>query len=356
MPISFKPRRIHFALAACVLSATFCGFAWRESRKETHRLHEINRRLSARVAALNEEVAARQREIEDSRDATERVIDDLEQRIARLTTVRDKLSAELNEKTGEGFAVPNGIVLSIDPVDRKVWINLGEADGLAPRTTFNVLQRVGGEDTKGAIEVTRILGRHVAEARIVNELLGTPIVNGDSIYSPTWHRRAGEAFSLIGVIDIDGDGTADLERLERLVAVAGGEIDNLVDEKGTLRVHGAVPRDSKPQLTESTKFVVVGEIPEVNVDDDPQKVDRIQKILDYRRQLEDAARDHGVRVISLKDFLEYLGFKAKRRIFVPGGEAPYNSKTGSRSGTSSPYSGGKSPKSKAFAGSGPFRE
>ena len=320
MAFSFRPRGVHVALATCVLGAILCGIARREFWKETQRLHEINRRLTGRLAALDEEGAARQREIEDSRDATGKVIDDLEQQIARLTTVRDKLSAELDElsaeldnKIGGGFAVPDGIVLSMNAVDRKVWINLGEADGLAARTTFNVLQRVGGEDTKGAIEVTRILGQHIAEARILNELLGIPIVNGDAIYSPTWHRRAGEAFSLIGVMDIDGDGTADLDRLEQLVAFAGGEIDNLVDEKGTLRVHGAVPRDGKPQVTELTKFVVVGEIPEVIVDEDPQTVDRIQKILDYRQQLEDAARDHGVRVISLKDFLEYLGFQPKAR-------------------------------------------
>ena len=367
MALSFKPRGIHSVLVVLAIGIVVLAVGWRNSLRETDRVREANRALSARIAALEEEATARRREIDDSRDATEKVISDLEQQIAGLSDARDRLHAELEEKTG-GFAIPTGFIRWIDPVGRKVWINLGEVDRLKPRTTFNVLKGtrtrvtkgtlemgVGTDDVKGAIEVTRLLEDHLAEARILNALLETPFAKGDAIYSPTWHRRQGDAFSLLGTMDLDGDGTGDLDLLEQLISFSGGWIDNVVDEKGTLRVNGVIPNDGQPLVTKSTKFVVIGQIPEIEEGDDPQTVGRIQKILERRKELEAAAREQGVRVISLADFLPYIGFKPKR-VFVPGRDVLYDLKAGGRSAMNGPFSGVKSLKSKTFSSVGPVHE
>ena len=38
-----------------------------------------------------------------------------------------------------------------------------------------------------------------------------------------------------------------------------------------------------------------------------------------------------MRVVSLGDFLSYIGYKSQRRLFVPGSDVPYKLKSGSRS-------------------------
>jgi hypothetical protein len=43
------------------------------------------------------------------------------------------------------------------------------------------------------------------------------------------------------------------------------------------------------------------------------------------------ARLHGVKIISLNDFLSYIGYKPKRRLFKPGQERPFNLKAGAAS-------------------------
>ena len=78
-------------------------------------------------------------------------------------------------------------------------------------------------------------------------------------------------------------------------------------------------------------MVVIGRIPEIADTADPEEKANITKILERRRDLEEAARERGVRVVSLGDFLTYIGYKPHRRLFVPGSDVPYNLKSGSAS-------------------------
>ena len=93
---------------------------------------------------------------------------------------------------------------------------------------------VGGEDIKGSIEVTRVLEAHLSEARILTKTSITPMAKGDPIYSPLWSPGHGEAFSVIGIIDLDGDGKDDRDLFDESVQTAGGTIDNDVDPTGSL--------------------------------------------------------------------------------------------------------------------------
>jgi hypothetical protein len=177
-------------------------------------------------------------------------------------------------------------------------------------------------------------------------------------------------------MDLDGDGKDDRDLLREAVATAGATIDNDVDEKGELWINGKKPDEPKPRVTEKTKFVVIGKIGEIADTTDPDEQAIITKIAGLRKELEDAARERGVRVLSLSDFLVYIGYKQQRRLFVPGGDVPYKLKSGSHSAsvnegsgssrkssgtTSGSYSGDKSTKPKTFSGgntsgSGPFRK
>jgi hypothetical protein len=110
-------------------------------------------------------------------------------------------------------------------------------------------------------------------------------------------------------MDLDGDGQANTGALREWVGASGGTIDNEVDESGLVRVNGKVPEDGKPRVTANTKFVVIGKIPEIATAKDAEEKARIQRIVELTTDLMNQARQQGVRVVSLRDFLGYIGYK-----------------------------------------------
>jgi len=121
--------------------------------------------------------------------------------------------------------------------------------------------------------------------------------------------QTGEAFSIIGVVDLDGDGQDDRDELRKVLAAYHAVVDNDVDGTGILRVNGKV--HDKPRFTQRTKFVVIGKIPDAVDTDDAERIAAIQNIHRLRNHIVGAARDRGIRVISLNDFLRYVGPKKK---------------------------------------------
>jgi hypothetical protein len=337
----------------------------------------------ADIAAYKKEYTDTQAQLDELKDATDKRIAELDKRINGLVSRNKQLVAELDEKTRPSFDTPSGQIRFVDTVGKKVWIDIGEAEGLKPRTTFSVYKKqhsgvgrgtvkgtVGGEDIKASIEVTRVMEAHLSEARILTEDIYHPIMKGDPIYSPLWSAGHDEAFSFVGIVDLDGDKKDDRDLLEELVATAGATIDNDVSPKGVLTVNSKVPDNDKPIVTEHTKFVVIGRIPEVADTADPEEIKQILKVNAYRVDLENAARERGVRVVSLSDFLSYIGYKQQRRLFVPGSDVPYNLKSGAHSTavgessgskrqstgiTSGAYSGDKDIKPRNTGGSKIFR-
>ena len=252
------------------------------------------------------------------------------QQITDLEGIVEKLRSDLNELEKVSFEVPAGLVQRVDNSSKLVWINLGDDDFLKPRMTFSVYGKEnqgvgrGAEDVKGKIEITRILGKHIAEARITKEDLFRPMVQNDQIYTPLWSPGLVEKFAFVGLIDIDGDGKSDFEELKQILAISGASVDTYVDDSGK-----RFPENSK--ITVGTKFLVRGEIPEpdqVVNDDDKAKVTEIRKHL---TDMTKEARVNGVRLVKLSDFLAFMGLEQKRRMFRPGQERPFNLKSGSTS-------------------------
>jgi hypothetical protein len=308
-----------WTLAAFALLSFICGEGWRTARRDAARAGDVNRELSFRLSSLEGDVATLRRESGEYKAQAEKAISALEKQLARTANINHGPQAELVEQAGL-FAVPQGEIRRVDPVGRRVWINLGEADGVKPRVTFSVGFRdrtrvhdwkvemaVGPHDLKGAIEVTRVLEEHLSEARILSEFVEHPIAKGDPVYSPTWRRGQGEAFSVVGIVDLNGEGRDDRELLTKIIAASGGRIDNDVDGEGILHVNGEIAIDGTPEVTAATKFVVIGQIPELKDGDDPQTLHSLQELSRRRMELEATARLRGIRVIRLADFLKYLG-------------------------------------------------
>ena len=69
---------------------------------------------------------------------------------------------------------------------------------------------------------------------------------------------------------------------------------------------------------------------------DPEKLKRILAVQKQHELLVQEAREHGIRIVSLKDFLTYLGWKPESRIVIPGAGVPFNLKPGGRADAANP--------------------
>jgi len=269
-----------------------------------------------------------QLEFDEAKEAFAKKEKELNQRITNLAIINDKLDEELRGLKQTSFEAADGVVRWVDHVNKLVWINLGEVDVLKPRTTFSVYTKKnlgvarGSADVKGSIEVTRILGPHMAEARVLKDDIYNPISAGDPIYTPLWSPGRTEQFAFVGSIHLDNDKVSDRRELHEIIAANGARIDNEVDDEGNRTGDG---------ITEKTKFLVLGELPDVSSTNIPEEQKKIQQVYEHLKNMRQEAKEHGVRIISLNDFLTYIGYVNQRRLFKPGDDVPYTLKSGSRS-------------------------
>jgi prefoldin subunit 5 len=313
--------------------------------------------LSVAIKNKDEEVRAKQKRIDELTQAANEAATELEnektahatdikklnEEIAKLTAINYRLSKDIDELNKTSFEVPDGFVRWVDNQNGRVWINLGEADNLPKRMTFSVYNKNhngvarGSEDIKGAIEITRIIDAHTAEARVIKDDLYQPITKGDPIFTPIWSPGRRENFSFVGIIDLDGDGKSDRQKLHELVAGAGATIDNEVDDNGKRIRYTKFPNDfvdhgeGVPGIDVNTKFLVLGQIPDITLAAKDEDKERITRILEKLKQLEGEARQQGVRIVNLNDFLSWIGYQPQRRLFVPGADQEkYPLKAGQR--------------------------
>jgi hypothetical protein len=289
--------------------------------KEIADLKILNNEKEAEINNLSERLEANNKKYRDE--------------IVRLEGINDKLRDQLDVLKQESFEVADGLVRWVEHSNGMVYINLGSEDKLRERTTFSVYAKDssgigrGQQDIKGKIEVVRIIDGHTAACKIVegSEDLYRPIAQGDQIYSPLWNAGRAEQFSFAGLIDIDGDGRSDRGLLHQIIKTAGAEIDNEIDDEGN-----RVPSiEDGGGITERTKFLVLGDIPDKSKLTRDEDRERAQKIYVNLTDMHKEARLNGVRTVNLNDFLNYIGYKAKRRLFQPGQERPFNLKAGAHS-------------------------
>ncbi len=253
------------------------------------------------MRAENEKIAGQLKQLQKTQD--EEIAKLTKQRIEKDTSIAklessiDKYKARLPEV--DPFAQPaDGRITWVDQLHRIVWLNLGSADGLRPQVTFSVLAE-GLDDAqsakkKGSIEVTRITDAHMAEARITSDEDTDPLLPGDRIYSLVWDRGRQVGFAIAGVIDINGDGKDDLEKLKAIIVANNGRVDAAPDDTG--KQQGEIQVD--------TRYLVLGEYPNDA---------RHAELSKSWKSLSDDADKLGVETIPLQEFLTLLGWRVEAR-------------------------------------------
>lgn len=239
------------------------------------------------------------KEAEASVEAAQAKQKDLEKQNKLLSEQFHHTRETLEKVTTPTFEVAQGAIRWADQRAGTVWINLGRADSLKRQTTFSVyssdINDVTKAGRKGTIEITEILGEHMAEARIVEDKVTDPITPGDVIHTPVWTPGHHEHFALAGFIDVNGDTASDREMVKNLLTANGAVVDAEVDDQG----------NRSGDLSADTHYLIEGTPPGASAD---------QKLISNFSAIEKEAQGLGVRTIKVDKLLQEMGYKDEARV------------------------------------------
>ncbi|MBX7168870.1 MAG: hypothetical protein K1X74_21215 [Pirellulales bacterium] len=264
---------------------------------------------------LEDQLTSNQADLEKIRNDLARAAAEAASELKKLTSqldesrkIADNFREERNQLLDPTFEVADGEIVWINQGSGTVWINIGRDDSLKRKTSFSVYTSEANDladpEPKGKIEVTQILGQHLAEARILEDSLSDPLLIGDLIFTPTWTPGRSERFALAGFMDLNEDGLSDRSAVRNLIQQAGGIIDFDLDDEGK----------TTGEMTQQTRFLVIGD----------QK-SNLQGYSDAVKR----AKELGLEVLRLPEFLDHVGFKDPKRV-LRFGITPYAEFKGDR--------------------------
>lgn len=168
------------------------------------------------------------------------------------------------------------------------------------------MEKVKKLESKGRIEVVRIVGPHQAECRILEDKASDPILPGDWIHSPAWSPGQRLHFALVGFMDIDGDQDSDRETIRHVITMNGGVIDTEIKDDGI--------RDTG-KMSVNTRYVVVGDVSETG----NLKITNRDAYKKTYNAFVDEMTLFSVEKISVQQLLDMMGWKPEEKTTGLGG-------------------------------------
>ncbi|MEN1680628.1 MAG: hypothetical protein AAGJ46_13650 [Planctomycetota bacterium] len=264
---------------------------------------ELEKQKQQAIAAVQRQRADFEKKAAELNEQINSITAELDQTKLARNSAQDELKVIRGEPS---FEIADGSVSYVNQANGTVWIDLGKLDSLRRQVTFSVFEQTaadaGKADKKASIEVTRILGDHIAEARITTDDPKNPILPGDWIYSPLWHRGRQIHFALTGVLDLDGDDKPDVQRAKDLVNLNDGVVDAAVNEDGSF----------EGKLTPETRYLVLGDYPS------KPSQGTLRTSWDA---MNDQAEELGIATITLEEFLNQMGYKPLDKTVQLGADA-----------------------------------
>jgi hypothetical protein len=226
--------------------------------------------------------------ITDNEDAGKAALAAAEQKGEKPIKQLEEARETIKNLRGEGDVADDGEIRLVNQRNRTVWINLGRVDSLRAQTMFTVhsedVPPSAPNATKAKIQVTKILGDHLSEARILEDNLTDPLIPGDKVYTALWDPGRIERFYLAGRMNVSGSGDG-MAELRSIVTLSGGSVDGELSDKG----------DQTGTMTAETRYLVLGEWSGAS----KAKYD----------QLVSDAKLLGVEAIGIDKFLDHVGWK-----------------------------------------------
>ena len=301
---------------------------------------ELPKSFETKIAALNKQLDEIRLSYQRNEAATRGKIKELEEDIEKFKLVVANKDEEIrnlngtlriiNEKSPKqdpfAYDEPQGKI-SARPDDQIVEINIGSNAHVQAGLTFTVLpadfpqkgrisrvMKIRTPDDRGhyrdvemfipkaTIEVIEVIGPDVSRARITSEFndIRDRVLPGDLIYNAVWRKGQSDHVALVGIFDINGDGTDDIATVVRDFNRMGITVDAYLDLK-TKKWVG--------KLTERTRYLVRGFSPTTTTND-PNVKDKTA-ILDAMKTASDDAVAKHVVLVPARDFFGRVGYKAK---------------------------------------------
>ncbi|TVQ62001.1 MAG: hypothetical protein EA378_05920 [Phycisphaerales bacterium] len=211
---------------------------------ERQKVERISQDFSRQLASMEEQVQRTTGEIESYRTGINAAEIDMDQRVERIRTAARDTEAQLQDnirrlesenlrlqdamaRLQEGragdrlmptdeFALVDGEVTGLNPVENQVFISLGRRDRLRLGMRFQVyadpsIIRPNADGDyppgKATIEVVS-MGETSSAARIIRQSTGNPVARGDVIANPLYDPNKIYTFLVYGLFDINNDGRA----------------------------------------------------------------------------------------------------------------------------------------------------
>lgn len=202
-------------------------------------------------------------------------------------------------------------VLRTDGRGESVYINLGSADKVKPKLTFRV-HGIGADGRplpkdKATIEVMTVLDAHVSQAKIFydreprdnprHDPTHNPVVQGDVIINPAWNPNLKRHIAIAGLVNLSGSGRDETEQLVRTLERQDIVVDAYLDIRKDFTIKG-------PGITVQTDFLIIGD----TLGDDPTIKDTKAKIDAQMALMQAQAKENGVQIRGLRQFLEEIGY------------------------------------------------
>lgn len=311
--------------------------------------------LRQKEAQHSEELESRKKEIDELRADrnkwqeaysrldvdTKRELEEKEELIKTQRATLVKLRNDLFKRDDISFDRADGMLTFVDQNRLTCYLDLGSRDELRVGTTFSVyvknnsgVGRQNREDIKGKIEVISLMGPHQSEARIIMQDKERPLAAQDPIYSPLFSAGQKLEIAVAGLLDFDGNPGSDLDEFRRIVEGAGARISVQTDNEGGLIDYMGRPlqlSDMPNVITERTKFLVIADVGEGSDTTDPYKLAIYKKLQNVKFEMNQLADASGVYVVSLTNFLEYIGYTKKRLAWSPTDPYPARLVNGAKS-------------------------
>ena len=298
--------------------------------------------LGEAIKALSDKTDKRNKSYDADNANYAKQVDDLNGNIAALTLTRNNLEKEINQLKGSlidarqkaankvdpfQFDEPQGKILRRLP-DKMVEIDLGSNDRVQPGLTFTVLpydypqkgrqsrmQLVRVTDGRGGfksveqfvpkatIEVVAVLGPTSSSARITqhDDDIRDPVLTTDLIYNSVWRRGQSDRIALIGIFDVNGDGTDDIDAVRRDLEKMGIPVDAWFDIR-TGKWNG--------KITERTRFVVEGYLPGLP-EQDANRDAKTKLIGQISDAIKKDVQERNIQIVNFRDFFPRMGYKMR---------------------------------------------
>jgi hypothetical protein len=303
--------------------------AGKKTEKVTIALADTKKKLDSALASIRGLETKLTKEVGDKKEVRE----ELDRARQTLQTLADRSGADLRAMEAEALDAKAMLVLKswnkpwkiigMDAKGTMPYIDLGSADGLQPQVTFSI--HSSGADgklnpsPKGTLEVVKIMGAHMAQARLtsVKDRKKDPILRGDRLFNPTWDPSRKRHVALAGFPDLAGDGTDSLTEFRRLLAKQNVELDAYIDTKDD-----KAPKVVGKGVSVNTDYLVLADSLEGTAHpmakNNPYKTAFNQMVNDMKAK----AASNGVTVITLKKYLDMIGYRTGKAANSPDAMRP----------------------------------